>query len=480
MSNKPILPDAYVDVNNRNLGLAPTAPSGVYAFAGVCQEGEATFDEIASIGNPNEVRTKIGFGELADVLLDFFNNGGKKAFAVPLDVTTAAVLGSVTKVAAGTSTGTITLSADSGKEPTNAFSLRVDITKTGTLATGKFKFSTDAGENYSPELTIPSGGTYVIPGTNIKITFVVGEGPVFFEAVDYHTATVTKPDSSDGDLEDAVDLLIASDYSFDGIVIASDVDASEAGTLKGKVEVAVASPDFRYTFLYMKPALSTSAANAITAATTIMAAIASDRVAIVTGEMKTNRPNHGDYQDRNVIGIVAGRRSALALSNDLGLFNAGTLNNVLEFRTGWTTSTIEDLDALKTITVRRFKGASGFRPTNGHMTDPFSDVKKDAWRLVLDKCSRIARLSALGYVKIDVDPSDVVGSTEALKNSIQGNIDAQVVGNREAVRANVVIPDGQNILLTEEIKVKIDVVPYGHASWIGIEIGLSNPLKVAS
>ena len=49
----------------------------------------------------------------------------------------------------------------------------------------------------------------------------------------------------------------------------------------------------------------------------------------------------------------------------------------------------------------------------------------------------------------------------------------------EIVDGNVVIPEGQDILTTEEIKADISIIPYGHASFIGITIGFINPLRVA-
>ena len=476
MSNKPILPNAYVDIDNQNLGLIPGAATGIFAFTGVAYGGSAAADAIVSVGNNNEVRSLIGYGELADKLIDFFNNGGKKAYAIPLDETTAAVLGAVSKTAIGASTGTITILAEAAQKVPNGFSLKLEITKTGAAGVAKFKFSTDGGENYSPEIIVPTGLTYVIPTTFIEVTFVPGAGPVIFEDGDYHTSTITKPEASVADLETAVDLFIASDYTFDAIVaVKEDDDGSIGASISTKVNNAEAKPDFRYCYGVIMAKLSTSAAQAVTQAIAIRAAVGNDRIQVVTGEAVMNRPNHGDQANLNTIGAIVGRRSSLALQNDLGLFSAGALSNIISLRTGWTDTTLEDLDSIQTVTIRKFKGVAGYRPTNGHMTDPFSDIKKDAWRLVLDKASRIARLTGLGFLKIEVDPSDISGSTAALRNAIQNNLDTQIVGNGEAVSFDVSIPDGQNILVTEEIKVNIDAVVYGHASFIGITIGLVNP-----
>lgn len=477
MSNKPLLPNAYVDINNRNLGFSPSAPSGIYAFIGIGVEGSAVAEDVESIGNLNEVRTKIGYGALADALTDFFMNGGRKAVAVRIAPTTESTIGSVSKTAVGTSTGTITLAKKTSHVIPNKLGLKVVITKTGDLGEGKFKYSTDSGENYSPEIIIPAGGTYEVPTFNLIISFVKGGGAVYFENGDYHTSTITAPEITNALIGTAADDLIASDEVFDAIVVVSTCDTTLLGTLKSKAVAAEAKPNFRYFFFMVRPEPSTSAADAISNTMALVAAVQNDRIQIIASEMICVRPNHvSDFAQRNVIGIIAGRRSSLAIAEDVGLFSAGGLTNIVRPIDGWTETTIEDLDALRVATVRKFKGVAGFFPTNGWMTDPFSDVKKDAWRLVLDKAANRARLTGLGFLKIKVNPSDIAESTKALKSAIEGALNL-MIGDGEIVGESVNIPDGQDIMTTEEILVDIGVIPFGHASFIGIRIGLVNPLK---
>lgn len=474
MSNKPVLPNAYVDIETRNLGLSPTSPSGIFGFIGFNTGGTAAPNAIVAVGSPNEAKDKLGAGELVDEILNHMANGGKKVYAVPVPISAESVISAVAAVRIGTSDGTLALVKDTGKKVTNNFDLKIEITKTGKSATGtgKIRVSTDGGVNFSPSIVMTP--TYIIPGTNIKVTFT--DGVNGFDVGDYFTATTTKPAISKAEVETAADLLIASDLSFDGVVIASDADAALITSLKSKATTAEASPAFRYFYFLVKPALSSSAAQAITQAAAIVSTVVSDKAQIVTGEAVTLRPNHNDQVDRSVIGVISGRRSSLGISEDLGLFSGGTLSNVLSLRSGWTDSTIEELDALRTVTIRNFKGTAGFRPTNGWISDPFSDIKKDAWRLVLDKAARRTRLAGLGFVKVKVNPADVAGSTRALREAMQGELNL-MAGSEEIVDGNVSIPDGQDILTTEEILADVEVTPYGHASFIGIRIGFVNPLR---
>lgn len=475
MSNKPILPNAYVDFQKRNLGLSLTTPSGILGYVGYAEGGSATPNARVAVNSPNECKDLIGFGELADEILNHMANGGKKVYAVPVPISTEAVIGAVTPVRVGTSDGTVALAKDGANLVTNDFDIKVLITKTGLIGVAKFQVSTDGGENYDPSIIMTA--TYVIPGTNIEITFT--DGIVGFDEGDYFTASVSKPSIAKAEIEAAVDVLIAdADISFDGIVIASDADSALITSLKSKAETAEGSPNFKFFFFAVKPLLSTTPAQAITQASGIVSTVVSGRVLIVTGEAVTLRTNHADQRDRSVIGCVMGRRSSLGISEDLGLFSGGPLNNILSLRTGWTDTTIEELDALRTVTIRNFKGTAGFRPTNGWMSDPFDDCKKSAWRLVLDKGGRRTRIAALGFVKVKVNPADIEGSTRALREAMQAELNL-MAGNEEIVDGNVVIPEGQDILTTEEIKADISIIPYGHASFIGITIGFINPLRVA-
>lgn len=471
-TNKPILPNSYVDILNRNLGLAPVTPSGNTGFVGYATGGSATAGEVVALNTPNEVLTQIGYGELADEILNHMANGGKKVYAVPVVISTEAVIGSVVVVRVGSSDGTIAMAKDGSNLVTNDFDIKIEITKTGVTGAAKYKYSTDNGTNWSPEIIMTA--TYIIPGTNIELTFT--DGALGFDDGDTFSSAVTKPEISKAEIEDAVDALIDdSDITFDLIVVASDADAALVTSLKSKMETAEGSPNFKYVHIWVKELLSTSAAQAITQASALVSTVVSDRVLVVSGEAVTLRTNHNDQRDRSVIGILSGRRSSLGISEDLGLFSGGALNNILSLRTGWTDTTIEELDALRTVTIRNFKGTAGFRPTNGWMSDPFSDWKKSAWRLVGDKAARLTRLAGLGFLKIKIDPLDIAGSTTILQETMQAQINL-MAANDELADGRVELVDGQDILATEEILYDLSILPYGHGSYIGIRLGLVRSL----
>ena len=72
----------------------------------------------------------------------------------------------------GFSVGTVTLSGI----PTAAYDVRVLIIAAGNLGAATFQYSTDGGTTWSGTTTVPTLGTFAIPGTTLSIVFT--NGPV--------------------------------------------------------------------------------------------------------------------------------------------------------------------------------------------------------------------------------------------------------------------------------------------------------------
>jgi len=163
-------------------GLATVSPANVIPiFAGYCSSGTAltcyTFSSIADL-----VAT-MGQGQTVEAAAYALAHGGGPVRVVKTNCTTAASNGAVTKTAVGTSTGTVTVAGSANDD----YEVIVEITATGTLGAGRFRYSLDDGYAYSPEILIPSGGTYAITNTGLTLTFVPGLGAVFFEDGDMHS-----------------------------------------------------------------------------------------------------------------------------------------------------------------------------------------------------------------------------------------------------------------------------------------------------
>lgn len=102
--------------------------------------------------------------------------------------------------------------------PIDHAALRVTIVRAGGVGVGAFALSTDDLPTPGPVTTIPGGGTYVVPGLGVTLTF---SGT--FDLGDVFTSAVVGPTSTAGDLLAALAVL-------SGL---SDVDGGEAHILGG-------------------------------------------------------------------------------------------------------------------------------------------------------------------------------------------------------------------------------------------------------
>lgn len=110
---------------------------------------------------------------------------------------------------------TVTESGPSGPDvtvagtPNDDYQAQVVITLGGVLGAGKFKYTLDNGKTWQEDVTIPTGGAYVIPNTGITATFVGGTHLVGTT----HTFTATAPMWNAANLATAFTALSTPPYS---------------------------------------------------------------------------------------------------------------------------------------------------------------------------------------------------------------------------------------------------------------------------
>lgn len=100
--------------------------------------------------------------ELAASILDV---AGGEVLISPAEITTPGAVGTVTQAGDGLVDVTMAGAAR------DAYELVVKIERTGRRGVGTFRFSDDGGDNFGAEITIPSGGTYLLGATNVTATF---------------------------------------------------------------------------------------------------------------------------------------------------------------------------------------------------------------------------------------------------------------------------------------------------------------------
>ena len=99
----------------------------------------------------------------------------------------------------GTGKGTIEASGN----PTNDFTLIVQIETSGLTNAATCVISENGGQSWGDEQTIPLSGTITVPNTGVTLTFTASEGNQFV-AGDTYTFEATAPAANNGDILDAV------------------------------------------------------------------------------------------------------------------------------------------------------------------------------------------------------------------------------------------------------------------------------------
>jgi hypothetical protein len=127
----------------------------------------------------------------------------------------------------------------------------------------------------------------------------------------------------------------------------------------------------------------------------------------------------------------------------------------------------------KYITARTIVGLPGVFVTNGRMkVAETSDFRWVEWRRVMDKACREVRLAALKSLQQEATP----GGIEALKSDLQQPLNI-MRGAGEIADGKVTIPDNQDFIATQTVKVKVRVQPIAAMRFIDVELGFDNPFR---
>jgi len=350
------IPGQTFTLPENGLGLSETAEARPL-IAGCSSSG--TVDTRTTVTQPQQVVDLFGQGPMPEAACRVLKTAGGPVDVIKL---TAGVAGSNSAVVAtlvGAATGTITLAGT----PNDEYDAIVEITVTGTVGVGAFKFSLDGGTTYSSEYTIPSGGTFLIPNTGVTMTFVPGAGAVFFEDGDVHTFTCVAPHYNSTNVGTAVTALLADPGTFSFILWTGwETSGANAATLFAALDTHMTS--FSNAFRYVRSIISSgndTAANVVTA----FAASTSNRISVMHGTCETvsGKPFEGWGEPALPTSVLLAARAAKAkLSEDPGRVASGALVGASnpshdEFLT-------ETLDQHKIGTVRTYIGQTGIFITN--------------------------------------------------------------------------------------------------------------------
>lgn len=468
-------------------GIGLSALGAIFPLViGVCSGGTSG---LYFSSNQNDLRTVLGQGPAVEQALPMITERGG-ALILKTPASTAGAAGSVTKTAISTSTGTVTVAGAAY----DAYQVRVRIKSTGTLGAGRFDYSLDQlgdSPTYSEEITIPSGGTYAIAGTNLTLTFVPGAGPLFFENGDYHTFACTAPQYTTADLSTAWTTLLSSlgQYVIEECYFTGrSSSASAAATMAATVATLMASLEGRKRWARaMMDCGNDTSANVITS----VVPFANNRVAVVFGQadVPTLNPKPGWGVPRvSACHALAERAASADLSENLGRVASGSLRVAkITHDEGSSQAFIE---AHKINTLRTHDGEVGIYGTNGYLKSASgSDFLYWDWGRVIDRICRViysaqqqwllkkVRVLADGTGRID--PRDAVRIEAAVRAQLKAEIldPINVEGFPGHVSALQYVVDLNNdVLRTRQLKSTCRAVPLPPIEGIATDVGFTSSI----
>ncbi|APD09748.1 hypothetical protein A0O31_01640 [Thermus brockianus] len=467
------LPGVTINVQDGNLGVLPALGEGVHVKIGVASQGPV--NEVVAVSDTKRAKEVFGSGPLLEAIGVAFAQGAGAIYAIRVNASVAGSVGSVTKT--GTGTGTLAVSGN----PSDAYELVVRITRTGARGTAAFIYSLDGGDNWSPEIAVPSNGTYVLQGTGLTLTFTNGATEPSFAAGDEFRANTTAPGYSLTDLNAAIDALFGQAqlrYQFVHVVGAATPTVAAAVDAR----MGEAASQHRYIWAILDAEDKTDSQ-----LRTDWASFASTRVGVGAGYAEIASPITGRVHRRPISWLWAGRRAARPAQEDVGRVASGPLVGVVRLHRDEYVS--PGLDEARFTTARTYPAYAGYYLTQGRlMAPPGSDFELDQYRSVMDLACTVAYQAGLRFVNesIRVDPATGgIAEKDAVRveGYIAGMLRAALKGKVSEIEGQpavrVTVDRTENILSSRRLPVSIAVIPLGYAKFISVEIGFENPaLKV--
>lgn len=455
------------------------------------------------LGNdPQTFKTAVGRGPGVDIALDCIQAVGG-CFFVKLEGGVAAANSAVTKTAIASSTGTITLSGTTYHD----HNVKVRIKRTGTTGTAKFDYSldrlnttSDADRTFSEEITVPGGATFLVPGTNLTLTFVPGAGAVFFEVGDIHTFTTTCAHYNTTNLAAGVTALLASPLltnrkirkvCFSGIAATASAAATLAAAIATHMSTLATGKHFARAM--MDGGSIDTSANYLT---NYVAAFANSRVASVYALEDAISPNP-------FAGFGVPRRSGVhsfflravraQISENLGRVASGPLDGVVAIANDEAKATLFT-EADKTNTFRTDQSGPGFFPTSGYLKSASgSDFLYWDFGVTLDEGTTVVDQRLAGYRNSKVRTVKIPGQTQ---RPIDPRSAVQIETNVNAALAEVMrgptvdnhpshveeqgftIDQTNDVFGTRIVRGTYRVVPLAPAENLEVTVGLARSVQV--
>lgn len=477
------IPGLTLQIRDPGLGLVGPSVSTPLVL-GTSSSG--TVNTIVSISDQGDLVDEFGEGPLTEDAGRMLSLAGGPILCMRATGGVAGAAGAVTKTAAASGTGTITVAG----APYDAYQARVTIVAAGALGVATFTYSLDNGNTTSDVITVPSGGTFAIPRTNLTLTFVPGSGtPTTYDAGDLHTFTCTAPAINATNLGDAMTAALATSRLYRFAYLAGrHGDATASATLGAAAvtHMATAQGQKRYT-AFLMDAGSDVAATTITA----FAAVAGARNMFGFGSTRRSsvKPFAGwSTPTGTAAAEVAARLAADLISTHAGRVASGPLPGLVSITHDERTA--EGMDAAGFATLRTHQGLPGFYVTRGRIKAAAgSDFQRAELRFVMDVACTTAvealttQINKALRVLTDgtgrIDPRDAATWRAVVMRALRARLTEPL--NAEGFAGHVsdldvTVNQSNNVLTSGQVLVTVAIVSLGYAETIAIDVGYAQAL----
>lgn len=468
------LPGVTQTVLDGQLGVSSSTGGPPPVFFGASSLGTA--NTLYSFAKPSDVISTLGDGELVEALCHTLAIAGGSVHAFK----TAASVAAANTAVAQTGGGPAVTVAGSA---TNHFSFVGTIVLGGALGTATFTYSLDGGKNTSAVLTVPAGGSYVIPGTGLTLTFPAGT----YVADEVYTFTSTPATYNSSDLTAAITAAINANevWSF-AVFTGYSATASAAATLFSSIDTHMTS--LANGFKYLRTLMSTGA-DAVNDVNTAFDAVSSRRIGLWYSRARIPTVNAKVGWGNPLLPFlyaVAARMAQIKASTSPGWVELGGLDGVTEpeFDERQAGESLHN-HAINAPTT--YIGRSGIYTTNGLLHSPAgSDFKYVQWGRITDIASLLTYQGVLPSTNSSprtltdgsgkIDPRDAA----RIDTRVQGKLDTGLIdpitdeGTKGYVSAVQFATDQTNDVLTSSIiQGDTRIVPRAQAERIITTIALT-------
>jgi len=472
------IPDVDVRVTDGALGLIDTSAQTTTAKVGVATAGEP--NRVYAFNDKETLAATLVGGPLVEAAADSLNEAGGTVLVVPVTPSIGGTVGPVTRTGspAGPTTPAITVTG----VPKDGIEIVIDIVQGGPRGTASFIVAVDGGDTFSPELSTPLAGAFVLEGTGLTVNFGVGT----YVVADRYVCATTPPGFSATDLFTAFGALLADARKWKlAHVVGSPTTGTDAAraaacaALAAAVgsKMAEAARAHRYARALVEAPEVPDKALVDAFATFVDA-----RVAVAAGHIEHLSALSGRVFRRSAAWPISTRAARVPISQDLAWIGApeGPLPSSVRLLHRDERKT-PALDAARFVTLRTVIGRRGFFVTNPNsMASATSDYALLQNGFVIDEACAASYDAMLDYLSAQIPVDAKTGRIDevfaaAAEAKVTAKVGAAVLQPRHVTALQVQINRTDNLLSTKKLRWKVRAIPFAYPKLVEVEIGFLNP-----